>query len=79
MKVTLRVVSNLSFTAKFETTKPLKTLKFSGVLCFQRVKKGSYGNIHGNVRILLKRPIYDFSLSALQDRTDSHLRLLRSA
>lgn len=43
-----RVVSNLSFTAKFETTKPLKTLQFSGVLCFQRVKKGSYGNIHGN-------------------------------
>lgn len=25
------VAVNLSFTAKFETTKPLKTLKFSGV------------------------------------------------
>ena len=47
-KVTLRVVSNLSFTAKFETTKPLKTLKFSGVLCFKGAEKGPYGNIHGN-------------------------------
>lgn len=35
--------SNLSFTAKFETTKPLKTLKFSGVLCFLGAKKARMG------------------------------------
>lgn len=40
--------SNLSFTATFETTKPLKTLKFSGVLCFLGGEKGPYGNVRGN-------------------------------
>lgn len=47
--------SNLSFTAKFETTKPLKTLKFSGVLCFLGGQKGLYGNIHGKTGCWIAR------------------------
>ena len=53
MKVTLRVVSNLSFTATLSKHKPLIFLEKVGGLWFLASGKGRDGNIHGNMGFVL--------------------------